>query len=527
VSIGADARSAFANKDTVNFKVAVSGGVEPYTYYYIASCEGAEAAAAESGDTFTFAPARRGDYKITVTVTDSQGATESASCALPVAADERETRAQWEKTLPGLSADMTFAQKVAAVAKSQEGYRENTHNFIIRADGTRGNYTRYGDWYGKAYEDWNAMFAAFCLRYAGVPASVLPTAADAGAWKTDLADSYIDDERAYSPLPGDIVFLHVKGGAHAQEANYPNRVGVVVAVSENGISTIEGDCDGAVRAGSYVSNDARIVGYVSVAALSGASEKNYEATETYEAPAAVNDETNAVISATSVNVRADATVESDKAGFMAGGEHVNALARTVNEAGETWYLIGYGSLRGYVRADLIDVTGDVPELGAEEETEAPVEEAPVEEITEEATEETTEEPVEELTEETTEEPAEETVEETAEETIEETAEETVEETTDEPAEPETLTEETPAEQTGLELAEVGLTMSWTDEYLVQGSLVTLTANVQDAGTDYRLFWECDRGEGWEEIPGVEGTTYTFTLDAETLTYRWRAGIVVE
>lgn len=110
----------------------------------------------------------------------------SLACYSDSSAD-LETEAAWEATLPA-DDDLTgnWAADVLAVADSQLGYKESTANYAVveNAAGTEvaKGYTRYGAWWGDAYGDWCAMFASFCLSYAGVPEEVVPQDANCQNW---------------------------------------------------------------------------------------------------------------------------------------------------------------------------------------------------------------------------------------------------------------------------------------------------------------------------------------------------------
>ncbi len=108
----------------------------------------------------------------------------TVSCLSDETADV-ETAEIWEATLPTLTG--VWADDVAAIAESQIGYTESTANFTLDEDGaTRRGYTRYGAWYGNAYGDWDAMFAAFCLHYAGISEDDFPVNSGAYAWSVTL-----------------------------------------------------------------------------------------------------------------------------------------------------------------------------------------------------------------------------------------------------------------------------------------------------------------------------------------------------
>ena len=95
-----------------------------------------------------------------------------------------ETASAWEATLP--KADKLCGEwdaDVLRVAESQLGYAESTRNYRVAADGvTTKGYSRYGAWYGDAYGDWCAMFAAFCLHYADVDETLMPLDANCQTW---------------------------------------------------------------------------------------------------------------------------------------------------------------------------------------------------------------------------------------------------------------------------------------------------------------------------------------------------------
>ncbi len=145
----------------------------------------------------------------------------------------------WMSTLPALSGNIS--KDIVAVAKSQLGYAESERNFVLDELGVRKSYTRYGAWYGNPYGDWNAMFAAFCLHYAGVPQEIVPTVGGCYAWYSVLMDNGLlvtaEDaaDMGYYPQPSDLVFFDTDGDGIA------DRVGIVSELVNFGYNTIEGD----------------------------------------------------------------------------------------------------------------------------------------------------------------------------------------------------------------------------------------------------------------------------------------------
>ena len=87
--------------------------------------------------------------------------THTVECLMDETADV-ETASDWEATLPDLTGDQ--AKDAVSIAISQVDYTESTANFTLADDGeTRQGYTRYGEWYGNEYGDWDACsFPSAC-----------------------------------------------------------------------------------------------------------------------------------------------------------------------------------------------------------------------------------------------------------------------------------------------------------------------------------------------------------------------------
>ena len=169
-----------------------------------------------------------------------------------------ESAAVWERTLPqNLGAN--WAENVVAVANSQIGYMESTANYTVLEDGaTMKGYTRYGAWYGMPYDDWCAMFASFCLHYAGVPETSVPYASGCIYWIEQLQSAGLYESAAECfPEPGFLIFFD------SDSDGYADHVGIVTEVAEDGetISTVEGNIGGAVVTQSYSIFDSVILGY--------------------------------------------------------------------------------------------------------------------------------------------------------------------------------------------------------------------------------------------------------------------------
>ena len=164
-----------------------------------------------------------------------------------------ETADDWEATLAGIPRGETTAQNVVAVATSQLGYRESTQNFQVDANGVRRGITRYGQWYGNPYGDWSAMFAAFCIHYAGL--EDMPANAGAESMRLEWEeDGLYRTAASYAPRVGDLLFLTENGST-------ANAVAVITAYNNTHITVIQGDVGDAVAEVTYPIDDAVLLGY--------------------------------------------------------------------------------------------------------------------------------------------------------------------------------------------------------------------------------------------------------------------------
>ena len=172
-----------------------------------------------------------------------------------------ETAAEWERTLPG---DLTgvWREDVLAIAVSQLGYEESTRNYVVENEEVYG-YSRYGDWYADPYGDWCAMFASFCLDYAGVEG--VPYDSTCQDWVEELTEAGLYEAGGdYVPQPGDLIFFDY--GADGTS----NHVGLVESVTEASesaeakVHTIEGNSGDRVQRVTYNLSDRRIMGYARI-----------------------------------------------------------------------------------------------------------------------------------------------------------------------------------------------------------------------------------------------------------------------
>ncbi len=198
--------------------------------------------------------------------------THGLACYADLTADV-ETAEVWEKTFADVELKGVWAEDVIAIAKTQLGYVESSKNYIVEskkeADGTieetAKGYTRYGAWYGDAYGDWCAMFASFCLDYAGVEG--MPLEAYCPTWIEKLSAEDVNlyhTTGAYIPEAGNLVFFDWDADGES------DHVGIVTAVNSNTedgvmeIETIEGNSNNRVAAQTYPMTDETIMGFAAL-----------------------------------------------------------------------------------------------------------------------------------------------------------------------------------------------------------------------------------------------------------------------
>ena len=181
--------------------------------------------------------------------------THTESCYSDITAD-LETSDDWEMTLADMVRGPTTKENVVLVAQSQLGYTESELNFQVDAQGVRRGITRYGQWYGNPYGDWSAMFASFCLYYAG--AEDLPTNAGPEAMRLEWEASELYQAAAEStPQMGNLLFLDKLEDNSASAT----AVAIITGFDETGITVLEGDLDNTVAETKYSIDDPAIMGY--------------------------------------------------------------------------------------------------------------------------------------------------------------------------------------------------------------------------------------------------------------------------
>ncbi len=176
-----------------------------------------------------------------------------------------ESEKDWMRSVSGMLRTGSWPADVVAVAQTQLGYRESVKNVILEDDQLKG-YTRYGAWYGIPYGDWCAMYASFCLSYAGV--EEYPLEAGVDRWIVSLTEAgFYETPDLYTGKPGDLIFFDHDQKPDARIPVNADHVGIVVElIPANGeepamIKTIEGNTRDRVAYATYELDDPTIIGY--------------------------------------------------------------------------------------------------------------------------------------------------------------------------------------------------------------------------------------------------------------------------
>ena len=157
------------------------------------------------------------------------------SCYSDTSAD-LETSDNWEDSMMDLEPSVIPAENVVLVAESQLNMAESLRNFEVDEAGIRRGITRYGQWYGNPYGDWSAMFACFCLEYAGI--EEIPTNAGPETMRLSWEEEGLYAAAAEGePLMGFLLFLDKNDDGKADS------VAVITDYNEDEqiIFAIEGD----------------------------------------------------------------------------------------------------------------------------------------------------------------------------------------------------------------------------------------------------------------------------------------------
>ena len=167
-----------------------------------------------------------------------------------------EEQQSWDETYGAVEWKGIWGEDLVTAAGMQLGYEESSKNYTVAEDtGIHQGYTRYGQFAGDPYADWDVAFVRFCMHYAGLPdQGLFPEELDTAAWYQKFLEEengakgiFVTAAAGYEPAAGDLAFIQEAG----QEAGL--RMGIVSSYEkETGrVTVIEGDSENAVRENTY------------------------------------------------------------------------------------------------------------------------------------------------------------------------------------------------------------------------------------------------------------------------------------
>ncbi len=176
-----------------------------------------------------------------------------------------ESQEDWTDSVSGVELTGDWRSDVIAVAKSQIGYTESSKNYMVDEDGeTKKGYTRYGQWYGEPYRDWDAMFVSFCLHYANVSAEIFPQEASCPSWVETLQKEEYNFYRMkedYVPIAGDLIFFDQDDDQIADHVGIAAEIFEATETEPAKLRTIVGDSEECVQYKDYEQDAPQILGY--------------------------------------------------------------------------------------------------------------------------------------------------------------------------------------------------------------------------------------------------------------------------
>ena len=223
-------------------------------------------------------------------------------CYIDIYADV-EDAGLWDAQYAGVEWTDAWGEDLVTAARMQVGYKESTDNYMVAEDGSHKGYTRYGQFSGDVYVDWDAALVNFCVYYAGLKGSnFFPDEKDTAKWCEEFGKineqngevlACLTGAEGYEPEAGDIIFFDRDGEERT------NQMGIVSSYNKekNEIKVIEGNSGNEVKENTYDAGDAHIVRYLKISELEkvykGTGEEAQDVEEAQSAEAAA-EETEAV-----------------------------------------------------------------------------------------------------------------------------------------------------------------------------------------------------------------------------------------
>ena len=199
-------------------------------------------------------------------------------CFIDKSADVEE-ESEWTAQYEGVEWKENWGENLVIAARLQLDYKESIDNYTVAEDGSHKGYTRYGQFAGDPYTDWDASFVNFCMYYAGLASSeMFPAEMNTAEWYSKFVEAdggnkivYLTADKEYEPEAGDIVFFE------KENEETERQMGIVSSYNKENheIKVIEGNSDNQVKENTYDVNDGQISEYLKITEM----EEEYKGVE--------------------------------------------------------------------------------------------------------------------------------------------------------------------------------------------------------------------------------------------------------
>lgn len=262
-------------------------------------------------------------------------------CYIDKSADV-EDASVWNAQYENIEWENEWGKDLVTAAKLQLDYKESAANYTVAEDGSHKGYTRYGQFDGDPYTDWDASFVNFCMYYAGLKTSqMFPDEKNTADWY----DKFIKDDEGkkkvylalpgdYEPQEGDIIFLKKEN----EETEF--QMGIVSSYNKedkekNEFKVIEGNSDNQVKENTYKIDDEHIFEYIKIAEMEKAYKEPQQPAAEPEEPEQPAEDTPAPEEATiELSTEVDGvtiTLYGPESSFEAGKEYTIRAEKVEDE----------------------------------------------------------------------------------------------------------------------------------------------------------------------------------------------------
>lgn len=166
-----------------------------------------------------------------------------------------ETVSDWISTFEDITITDSVPENLLAIAKTQVGYEESGKNYEYDSEGNKKGYTRYGEWYGSPYGNWNAMFISFCLNYSNMQENEVLFSSNAVTmyqhWKTQ---ELFEEAEEHEAKVGELLFLDIDSD------EIIDHVSVISEITDSELRVIIGDLNNRVEE-IVIEDSEAIIGY--------------------------------------------------------------------------------------------------------------------------------------------------------------------------------------------------------------------------------------------------------------------------